>query len=58
MFISMAYRSTLLASLIAVELEDPITTWQQMLDHKMTLHIRKGVILNDIMKNSDTPFVR
>ncbi len=54
----MAYRSTLLASLISVELEEPITTWQQMLDRKMTLQIHTGVILNDMMMNSDIPIVR
>ncbi len=56
--ISMMYRETLLASLISVQLEEPVQTWQELLDRDMTLYMQKGVILHDIMQSSAIPVVR
>lgn len=58
LLITSAYKSNLLASLIVVEYEKPLDTYQEILDRGVTLATFNGAIMSEIMKNSHRPVMR
>ncbi len=58
LLVSFAYRSTLLASLVATEREGSVDTFQEVLDHGMTLVLAEGYAPHDFMVDSRREVVR
>lgn len=56
--LSFGYRSTLLASLVSVEVEEPVDTWQKLLDAKMTMALPGHYIVHEYMKTSPVPVIQ
>ncbi len=58
LLITFAYRSTLLASLVSVEKEKPVDTFQSLLDNEMTLFMARGTLTTAIMRDSPSKTLR
>ncbi len=57
-FISLAYRSNLLASLCRQELEDPIDTYEDVLERNMKAYVPLGTSAGRLLNTSPNPTVR
>ena len=58
LLLSFAYKSTLLASLVAVEHETPVSTFQDVLDNQLTFTLGRGFLMSALMRDSKREVVR
>jgi predicted GNAT superfamily acetyltransferase len=58
LLLSLSYKSTLLASLISVEQDEAVDTWQELIDNKITILMHRGLIFVDLMRESPNSVVR